>query len=146
MLSFYLFYILQASSNSRWRTTFIIVSYKWNLNSRATVLSKILNEQASSESRLDIQRAYDRIKLILSHKSDSWLEHSIKMGKSQQAREAEKKQVVDRLLKMFEKKIEMAGLVENFDRTEDEEELIDSKFKVGRFFLSLDRPEIVSIY
>ena len=101
------------------------------LLSRATVLSKILSEQSSSESRLDIQRAYDRIKLILSHKSDSWLEHSIIIGKSQQAREAEKKQIIDRLLKMFEKKIEMAGLVENFDRTEDEEELVDSKFKVG---------------
>ena len=93
-------------------------------------MSKILSEQASSESRLDIQRAYDRIKVILSHKSDPWFEHSIKVGRSQQARDAEKKQIIDRLLKMFEKKIEMSGMAENFDRTEDEEELADSKIKV----------------
>lgn len=85
---------------------------------RATVLSKILNEQTSLETRQEIQRAYDRMRQILSNKSDILIEHSNKMSKSQVNREAEKKQIVDRLLKIFEKKMEMS---ENFDRTEEEE-------------------------
>ena len=85
---------------------------------RATVLSKILNEQTSLETRQEIQRAYDRMRQILSNKSDILIEHSNKMSKSQVNREAEKKQIVDRLLKIFEKKMEM---YENFDRTEEEE-------------------------
>ena len=70
---------------------------------RATVLSKILNEQTSLETRQEIQRAYDRMRQILSNKSDILIEHSNKMSKSQVNREAEKKQIVDRLLKIFEK-------------------------------------------
>ncbi len=92
---------------------------------RATILSKILSEQASSESRTDIQRAYDRLKQMLNNKSEAIVDHSSKTGKNF----ADKKQVVDRLLKMFEKRIESAGISDNFDQTE-EENLMDPKTKV----------------
>lgn len=85
----------------------------------------------TTEIRLDVQRAYDRIKQILSNKSDVSVEQSIKLGKAQPSREIDKKQVIDRLLKMFEKKLEMAGVTDTFDRTEDEEDLLDSKMKVS---------------
>lgn len=108
---------------------------------RATVLSKILNEQTSLETRQEIQRAYDRMRQILSNKSDILIEHSNKMSKSQVNREAEKKQIVDRLLKIFEKKMEMS---ENFDRTEEEELLsLGLKEKVWIWFRSKARIRLI---
>jgi hypothetical protein len=56
-------------------------------------LSKILSEQAPSDSRGDIQRAYDRLRQILAAKSDSFVDRSLKSGKAQPSREDDKKQV-----------------------------------------------------
>ena len=97
---------------------------------RAALLSKILTEQASPENRADIQRSYDTLRQLVNAKSDMILENSFKIGAKNETKESEKKDIVERLVRLFEKRIRSAGIEETYDRTDEEMTAMDAKFKV----------------
>ena len=98
---------------------------------RAALLSKILTEQASPENRADIQRSYDTLRQLVNAKSDIWiLDNSFKIGAKNETKESEKKDIVERLVRLFEKRIRSAGIEETYDRTDEEMTAMDAKFKV----------------
>ena len=57
------------------------------------------------------------------------LDNSIKIGAKNDTKESDEKEIVDRLVRMFEKRIKSAGIEDTFDRT-DEEMALDAKYKV----------------
>lgn len=106
--------MLQRQHSSLQETLEELRRYKKQHDTWATVLSKILSEQASPETRTEVDRSYERLRLIFNNKPEQAQVPSVKLGQNF-GKESDKKLIVERMLQMFEKKIEAAGISDEKD-------------------------------